>query len=126
MDPRRRAWLAWVGMGLILPANLMGGAVAQEASPRIIEVRIENREVIEPQEAIRITQGDVIELRWTSDEAVELHLHGYDVELHVEPDESAAMMIEAYAAGRFPITSHGWGDGGHGHDALTYLEVHPD
>jgi hypothetical protein len=35
------------------------------------------------------------------------------------------MVIEAYATGRFPITSHGWGEGGHGHDALTYLEVYP-
>ena len=53
------------------------------------------------------------------------YLHGYDVELHVRPDEPAVMVIEAYATGRFPITSHGWGKGGHGHDELTYLEVYP-
>jgi hypothetical protein len=33
---------------------------------------------------------------------------------------------DAYAAGRFPITSHGWGEGSHGDTALTYLEVYPD
>jgi hypothetical protein len=129
VDPRRRTWLAWLGMGLLLPTTLVRGVVAQEASPRVIEVRIEKREVVARQEAIRITQGDVIELRWSSDEAVELHLHGYDIELHVGPDEPAAMAIEAFAAGRFPITSHGWGGGGDsggGHDALTYLEVYPD
>jgi hypothetical protein len=63
---------------------------------------------------IRITEGDVVELRWTSDEAVDLHLHGYDVELHVGPDESAVPVIEAHATGRFPIISHGSGEGGHG------------
>ena len=113
-------------MGLLLLATLVGGAAAQEVSPQVIEVKIEKREVVVPQDAIRITQGDVIELRWITDEAVDLHLHGYDVELHVGPEEPAAMTIEAYAAGRFPITSHGWGDGGHGHQALTYLEVYPD
>ena len=27
------------------------------------------------------------------------------------PDAPATMVIEAFAAGRFPITSHGWGGG---------------
>ena len=108
-----------------MPSVLNQAAVAQETSRRAIEVRIENREVVVPREAIRITEGDVIELVWTSDEATELHLHGYDLEIHVRPDEPATMVIEAYATGRFPITSHGWGEGGHGHDALTYLEVYP-
>ena len=126
MDPARRSWLACLGMALILSAADASRAPAQEAAPRAIEVRIENRQVVEPEEAIRITQGDTIELRWTSDEAVELHLHGYDVEIHVAPDQPAATTIEAFAAGRFPITSHGWGGSGHGHHALTYLEVYPE
>ncbi len=90
----------------------------------MIEVRIENRKVVALSGAIRITEGDVIELRSTSDEAVELHFHGYDLTLHVRPEEPAAMVIEAYATGRFPVTSHSWGAGRHGHDALIYLEVH--
>ena len=125
MDARRRTWLIWLASGWFMPAALIRAAVAQEGPRRVIEARIENREVVAPGEAIRIIEGDVIELRWTSDEAVDLHLHGYDLELHVRPDEPAAMVIEAYATGRFPITSHGWGKGGHGHDELTYLEVYP-
>jgi hypothetical protein len=125
MDARRRTWLIWLASGWFMPAALIRAAVAQEGPRRVIEARIENRKVVAPSEAIRITEGDVIELRWTSDEAVDLHLHGYDLELHVRPDEPAAMVIEAYATGRFPITSHGWGKGGHGHDELTYLEVYP-
>ncbi len=125
MDVCRRTWLAWLAAGLILPSVLVQAVVAQDASQRAIEVRIENREVVAPGESIRITEGDVIELVWTSDEPVELHLHGYDLEIQVRPDEPATMVIEAYATGRFPITSHGWGEDGHGHDALTYLEVYP-
>ena len=125
MNVSRRTWLAWLAAGSFLPAALIRAAVAQDGPRRVIEVRIENRKVVAPREAIRITEGDVVELRWTSDEPVELHLHGYDLAIHVRPDEPAAMVIEAHATGRFPITSHGWGEGGHGHDALTYLEVYP-
>ncbi len=125
MDVCRRTWLAWLAAGSILFSALIQAAVAQDAPQRIIEVRIENREVVAPEEWIRITEGDVIELVWTSDESVELHLHGYDLEIHVRPGEPAMMVFEAYATGRFPITSHGWDDGGHGQDALTYLEVYP-
>jgi hypothetical protein len=125
MEACRRTWLFWLATGLFMPSALARVAVAQETSRRVIEARIENREVVAPEEAIRITEGDVIELVWTSDEATELHLHGYDLEVHVRPNEPATMVIEAYATGRFPITSHGWDEGGNGHDALTYLEVYP-
>ena len=126
MDTSRRTWMVWFAAGLFLPAALVRAAVAQNRPRQMLEVRIENRQVVEPREAIRVTQGDVIELRWTSDEAVELHLHGYDIEFDVEPGEPASMVIQANATGRFPITSHGWGDGGHGHDALIFLEVYPN
>ncbi len=125
MDVCRRTWLAWLAAGLILPSVLVQAVVAQDASQRAIEVRIENREVVAPEESIRITEGDVIELVWTSDEATQLHLHVFDLEIRVRQDEPATMVAEAYATGRFPITSHGWGEGGHDHDALTYLEVYP-
>ena len=108
-----------------MPSALIRVAVAQETSQRIIEVRIKNREVVAPGEAIRVTEDEVIGLVWTRDEAPQLDLHGYDLEIRVRPNEPATMVIEAYATGRFPITSHGWGEGGHGHDALTYLEVYP-
>ncbi len=108
-----------------MPSVLIRAAVAQDNPQRAIDVRIENRKVVAPMAAIRLTEGDMVELRWTSDEPVELHLHGYNLKIQVRPDAPAAMVIEASATGRFPITSHGWGAGGHGHDALTYLEVYP-
>ncbi len=126
MDACRRTWLFCLTASLSLPTWLIRAAVAQEASQQVIEVQIEDRKVVAPREAIRLTEGDVIELRWTSDEPVELHLHGYDLKIDVRPDEPTSMIIDAYAAGRFPITSHGWGEGGHGDTALTYLEVYPD
>jgi hypothetical protein len=125
VDARRRTWLAWLAAGPFMPTALIRAAVGQDGQQRSIALRIEGRKVVAPDGAIRITEGEVVELRWTSDERVELHLHGYDLELQVRPGEPAVMVVEAYATGRFPITSHRWGEGGYSHDALTYLEVHP-
>jgi FtsP/CotA-like multicopper oxidase with cupredoxin domain len=123
MDARRRTWLVHLAVGSIVSVALTRLTVAQDSPRQVIDVRIENRRVVAPAEAIRITEGDVVELVWTSDEAAGLHLHGYDVELDLRPGEPATMVVEAHATGRFPITGHGWGEGGH--DALTYLEVYP-
>ena len=125
MDACRRTWLVWLAAGAIVPTALIHAAVGQDGPPQVIDVRIESRKVVALKEAIQIIESDVIELRWTSDEPVKLHLHGYDLEIEVRPAKPATMLIKARATGRFPITSHGWGDGGHGHDALTYLEVYP-
>jgi hypothetical protein len=91
----------------------------------VIQIKIENRSVVSPKKAIRITENEIVDLRWSSDEAVELHLHGYDKKLQLGPGKTASMSITGHATGRFPITSHGWGRDGHGHHALTYLEVNP-
>ncbi len=98
---------------------------SQDSSQRSIDLHIEGRRVVSPNTVIRITEGEVVELLWVTDEAVELHLHGYDLLLGVRPGEPAAMVVDAHIAGRFPVTSHGWGEGGPGHETLIYLEVYP-
>lgn len=90
-----------------------------------IELAIQNRSLGIEDSTLRVTEGNTIELVWTTDEAVELHLHGYDIELTVSATEPAIMAFEAHATGRFPITSHGFGGDDHGHLTLLYLEVHP-
>ncbi len=105
---------------LALPAP---GALAAE---REFDVSIAQRKVTEPGSSIRVVAGDTVTLHWHTDELAELHLHGYDIALEVKPGEPATMRFEATVAGRFPVTSHGFGGaGGHGHDALLYIEVYP-
>jgi FtsP/CotA-like multicopper oxidase with cupredoxin domain len=125
MNVSRRTWLIQVTANSFLSCALAPTVFAQIRPRRVVEVQINNRKVITPPAAIKLTEGDLVELRWTSDEKVELHLHGYDLKLIVVPGEPGAMAFRAFASGRFPITSHGWGSGGHSHDALTYLEVYP-
>jgi len=76
---------------------------------------------------VRVKQGQTVELRWSSDEAVELHLHGYDIVAKPKPGAPAVMRFKAHATGRYPVTAHGHGHGdGHAENTMLYLEVHPN
>jgi hypothetical protein len=104
-------------------------AVAQtgEGATVLIHLEIQDRQVQLESDVLRVTQGQTVNLVWNSDEAGKLHLHGYDIEFEVSPDEPTIVTFRARATGRFPVTSHGFGgDPGHGHDAMMYIEVYPD
>ncbi|MDN2711606.1 hypothetical protein O0880_19480 [Janthinobacterium sp. SUN118] len=71
-------------------------------------------------------------LDWTTDEIVDIHLHGYDQLLTVKPGEMKAMRVDATVPGRFPVSAHGYGAQTQGKQhkhhreaPLMYLEVLP-
>ena len=120
----RRAATALV-VCLVAWLVLMGAATAEEA--KRFELVIAERTLVSGGPTIRVTQGDQVELVWSSDEGVELHLHGYDLELQVSAGEPAVLAFTAAIAGRFPLTSHGFAGGGdHSHRPLLYIEIYPD
>lgn len=82
---------------------------------------IENGRIAGARRTIRFKQGDFVEILWKADSNVELHLHGYDLHLHLKPDLSRTMSFQAHTAGRYPVSTHGSG----GHGALIYIEIHP-
>ncbi len=98
-----------------------------EAEPDVrVEVHIVNREVVGDQ-LIRVTQGQIVEMIWVTDEETQVHIHGYEIHIPASPDTPAKVTFEAHATGRFPVTSHGYGDDyGKMHQMLLYFEVYPD
>jgi hypothetical protein len=70
-------------------------------------------------EEISVSEGDRVKLRITSDGPLELHLHGYDIEREVEPDEPAELSFEANLTGRFEIEAE------ETHEELGVLVVRP-
>lgn len=127
-SPGRRACLCGLvagGLAIAFPS----GARAQTAATRRYELAIRDRKLADAGVVLRVTEGETVALRWTTDEPVELHLHGYDIEVAATPEAPAIMRFEAFATGRFPINVHGFGDESHDEGerrpVLMYLEVYP-
>jgi hypothetical protein len=105
--------LAAAGLALAVA----GSAAAQ---PRIFELTIEKGRLPENQRLVRVRQGEEVILKWRADQAVVLHLHGYDIEAKVSPATWTEMRFTAAATGRFPIELHA-----QTHATIAHLEVHP-
>ena len=99
------------------------------AAELTFDIKIEAGRVGDAMRLIRVNEGDVVKLRWTSDQPIVLHLHGYDIEKRVAPGAIAELAFTAFATGRFPIHVHaqGAGAGGHAHEGapLATIEVYP-
>lgn len=132
---RRRRFLRAIGGGCAM-CGLAIAALAQTppAPPRrTYDLRIEQRKLVAGPATVRATKGDIVELRWTTDEATSIHLHGYNIEARLDPGKPGLMTIVATATGRFPLAAHGFGapaghrDGKNAHreTTLMYLEVYP-
>ena len=93
------------------------------------DIKIEHGRVPDTMRLIRVNEGDVVKLRWTSDQPLILHLHGYDIEKRIAAGAVTVLAFTAYATGRFPIHVHAQGTavGGHTHEdaPLAIIEVYP-
>lgn len=124
----------FLAVSIVLAALWVDPSVAQQAT---VEVELNERKV-SGQRVFRVKQGDEVRVRWVTDEEVNIHLHGYNIQKNIKPGQTTEWKFKARATGRFPITSHGYAadklkvkKGQHGHgaphkeSALIYIEVHP-
>lgn len=68
---------------------------------------------------ITAREGDDVTLRITADQEMELHMHGYDKELDLEPGKTETLEFKADRAGPFEIENEGT------HTGLGTLTVQP-
>ncbi len=86
------------------------------------EITLVNGDVSGDEDVIRVLEGDQVEIAWTSDKALDIHLHGYDVQMILVAGQRKIMSLTAHFTGRFPIEVHGTGLG---HGSVVYFEVLP-
>ena len=115
-------WVNEIAITAVFGLAALTGLAAQTdgADIRRFELRIENGRLSNNFQTIRVRQGDSVEMDWSSDRHVVIHLHGYDVEAAVDPGKTQKLQFRASVAGRFPIEAHA-----ERHRVLLYLEVHP-
>jgi hypothetical protein len=111
---------------LIAASSAFFGTLAAELT---FDLEVAHGRVPDAMRLIRVKQGDVVRLRWSTDQPLTLHLHGYDIEKHVEPRTTTDLTFTAYATGRFPVHVHAHGsrpDGyTHEEEPLVTIEVYP-
>ena len=114
---------------LVFAAIITVTVTGAKGAELTFNLRIENGRVPDDMRVVRVKQGDVVTLRWSVDQPVILHLHGYDIEKRVEPGAVGEMRFTAGATGRFPVHAHPVGahSGSRGHEEapLVYVEVYP-
>jgi plastocyanin len=105
----------------------VSAVVPAMAAQLTFDLKVERGRVAENMRLIRVKQGDAVTLRWTSDQPLVVHLHGYDIEKRVAPGPTTEMTFTAYATGRFPIHVHMQAAGGRAHEEapLVNVEVYP-
>ncbi|WP_139150810.1 hypothetical protein [Halofilum ochraceum] len=121
---RRQSPLRWLGV-VMLALGLSGpwpGTANVAIGAPSFEVVLQDGGSREENRTLSAKAGDTVAIRFRSDQAVTLHLHGYDRELRVPAGGAATMRFDAAIPGRFPIELHG----GHGHGTIVYLEILPD
>lgn len=79
---------------------------------------------VEGETTLKFDQGSTIAIDILSDKDMELHVHGYDIKLHLKAGVAAQLNFEAGVAGRFSVTRHD-AHGNDGHSALFYIEIYP-
>lgn len=121
-----RFFFCWSPAALLMLAICLNSSRVH-ADEVTYDLRIERGHVPANMQLIQVRQGDTVLLRWRSDRATILHLHGYDIEIRVTPGKIAEMKFVARVTGRFPVSvhqpKHG---GGHTHEPpLVHVEVYP-
>jgi hypothetical protein len=102
---------------------------AAETPAKIFELTIPRGGAATKPRVLAVEKDDVVRLRVTSEEAGEIHLHGYRIEMKVSPGAPHELGFKARATGRYRIEWHPTGDtakkGGHHGPPLATLEVRP-
>ena len=118
---RMRVIALVVGLVMVMPllAAACGGGEPEELE---IQLKIADEQLAP--ETVQVTQGDMVTLKIESDHAGEFHLHGYDIERELLPDETVDMYFVADATGRFSITFHAGAE--HSEDGMDMGAAHDD
>ena len=112
MQPRHKTFfgrpkgLLAVLAAAIALTTLIAACGEGEPEELTFNLEIKQRALSEEDSTIEVKQDDKLTIVMTSDEPVNYHLHGYDLEGNAGPDMPATLEFDAYATGSFPITIH--------------------
>lgn len=72
-----------------------------ESTAKTFKLEISGKKLVSGPETIKVTEGDEIVVKVTSDEPEEFHIHGYDKFVDLEENTPAELSFVANITGRF-------------------------
>jgi hypothetical protein len=126
--PVRQRVVAW---GLACAAGLAVFPVwAADPPERVFDLRITSGALPAQQRVIRVTKGERVIWRITSDAPGQVHVHAYRLEAHVLAGQPAELAFKAFATGRYrvewhPVAGNPATPDAHHAPPLATLEVRP-
>jgi plastocyanin len=106
------AALALTGCAVGTTAPGAGGSASGSSSPTAtaaavrIDVTVSHRRVSPKPSVHRVHLGDRVRLSVTSDQPDEVHLHGYDKEIEIQPGKPGTIDFTAGLPGIFEVETH--------------------
>jgi len=92
------------------------------ATPRVFDLTIKRGRIVEGPEVIKVAEGEEVRLDFTSDAPGEVHLHGYDLHVALQPNATVSLSFVAKLTGRFGFELH---KSSSAHGDLGAVEVYP-
>ena len=100
---------------LVIAIAILGGLyfllspsveLSETSRQREFELTISNRRLDLDPPIIRLNQNDEVTFRITADEEAEFHVHSYDAQVEVRPEDVALLTFDATLAGRYNLELH--------------------
>lgn len=88
------------------PSDEEAGALEPDVAVREVEVSVVGGAVTPPPGRVEVTRGDRVRVTVSSDEADEVHVHGYDLEGAVGPGQPFVVEFVADADGQYEVETH--------------------
>lgn len=93
-------WLGWVGYNRHYPPT-----IDPTGETKSFTLVIADGKITEGPQILAVTHGDIVEITITNttDDAEEIHVHGYNHSVELVKDTPATLSFMATASGRFPF-----------------------
>ena len=73
------------------------------SNAQVVEIRVTSDQVQTAEQRVKVALGSEVRLEVTADRADEVHLHGYDRKVDVEPGTPAVLEFQADTPGVFEV-----------------------
>ena len=88
----------------VAPATTQASSTEEAASnAQVIEIRVSGDQVQTAEQRVKVALGSQVRLEVTADRADEVHVHGYDRKVDVEPGTPAVLEFQADTPGVFEV-----------------------